>query len=73
MKFGGWISLIKDIQAILFLMSGAPKSWLSTMLAEWLQWAPRDSRESKKFAMLEDLKIVLSESGFTHLARDLGN
>ena len=34
---------LEDIQARPFLMSGAPKSWLSAMLAEWLQWAPGDS------------------------------
>jgi hypothetical protein len=65
-------SELDEIQARPFLLSGAPKSWLSKMLAEWLQWAPGDSRGSKKFAMLEDLKCALSESGFSNLACDLG-
>ena len=65
-------SELDEIQARPFLMSGAPKSWLSTMLADWLQWAPGDSRGSKKFAMLEDLKVALQESGLANLAHDLG-
>ena len=65
-------SELDEIQARPFLMSGAPKSWLSAMLADWLQWAPGDSRGSKKFAMLEDLKVALQESGLANLAHDLG-
>ena len=53
-------------------MSGAPNSWLNAMLADWLQWEPEDSRGSKKFAMLEDLKVALRESGLAKLVRDLG-
>ena len=47
------------IQANPLLLSGAPKSWFSAMLIEWLQWAPRDSRGSTNFATLEDLKEAL--------------
>ena len=65
-------SELDEIQARPFLMSGAPKSWLSAMLADWLQWEPEDSRGSKKFAMLEDLKATLHELELADLARDLG-
>ena len=65
-------SELDEIQARPFLTSGAPKSWLSAMLEDWLQWEPEDSRGSKKFAMLEDLKVALRESGLAKLARDLG-
>ena len=65
-------SELDKIQARPLLMSGAPNSWLNAMLADWLQWEPEDSRGSKKFAMLEDLKAALRESGLARLARDLG-
>ena len=64
-------SELDEIQARPSLITEAPKSWLSAMLADWLQWAPGDSRGSKKFAMLEDLKAALSESGLANLARNL--
>ena len=54
------------------LYSGAPHSFLSTMLAEWLQWAPGDSRGSTNFATLESLKAALREAGFGVKADDLG-
>ena len=65
-------SELEEIEAKPLLLTGAPRSWLSAMLAGWLQWAPGDSRGSKKFAMLEDLKAALCESGLTNLAHDLG-
>ena len=54
------------------LIQGAPVSWLSAMLSQWLQWAPGDSRGSNRFATLEDLKRALSRAGLAAAAHDLG-
>ena len=64
-------SELDNIQARPFLISSAPQSWPSTMLSEWLRWAPGDSRGSTNFASLEDLKHALSESGLAGVAHDL--
>ena len=63
---------LDNIQAIPFLLAGAPTSWLSKILAEWLQWAPGDSQGTTSFATLERLKAALSEAGFHATAHDLG-
>ena len=60
------------IQAKPSLWDTAPTSWLSAMLAEWLQWAPGDSRGSTSFATLEDLKAALREAGLGAKADELG-
>ena len=65
-------SELDEIQARPFLLVTAPRSWLSAMLAQWLQWAPRDTRGSTSFAMLEDLKSALCEVGLTDIAHNLG-
>ena len=41
------------------------------MLAQWLQWAPGDSRGSTSFATLEDLKAALNQAGLGAIAYDL--
>ena len=53
------------------LQSGAPQSWLFTMLSEWMEWAPGDSRESKNYANLDDLKTAVSRAGFGVIASEL--
>ena len=63
---------LDNIEAKPLLQSGAPTSWLSRMLAEWLQWAPGDIRGSTSFATLESLKYALNEAGFGATAHDLG-
>ena len=60
------------IQAKPSLYEGAPNSWLNKMLAEWLQWAPGDGRESSSYATLEGLKAALREAGLGAKAEDLG-
>ena len=60
------------IQAKPLLLEGAPNSWLSKILAEWLQWAPGDSRGSTSFATLESLKSALAEAGLGVKADELG-
>ena len=52
-------------------IQGAPRSWLSAMLAEWLQWAPGDGRGSSSFATLEALKTALNQAGLGAAACDL--
>ena len=49
----------------------APSCWLKTMLSEWLEWAPGDSRGSTKSAALEDLEAVLRKAGLKEVARGL--
>ena len=63
---------LKEIEARPFLLPNAPTSWLSAMLAQWLQWAPGDSRGSTSFATLEALKTALSDACLGATAHDLG-
>ena len=53
------------------LHQGAPKSWLIAVLEEWLEWAPRDKRESKSYATLNSLKNALREAGLGRSAENL--
>ena len=64
-------SELQIIRARPFLQSGAPESWLGTMLSEWLEWAPGDGRGSKGYATLHDLKDALVECGLRETARSL--
>ena len=63
---------LNDIEARPFLLQGAPRSWLSAMLAQWLQWAPGDCRGSTSFATLENLKTALNHANLGATAHDLG-
>ena len=65
-------SELDEIQARPLLLSGAPKSFLSAMLADWLQWVPGDSLGSTSFATLEDLKAALNQTGLGAAAYNLG-
>ena len=49
----------------------APKSLLSAMLAEWLEWAPGDKRGSKNYATLSGLKSAVREAGLGRTAEEL--
>ena len=62
---------LENIQAKPLLTLRAPTSWLSAMLAEWLQWAPGDSRGSRDFATLKSLILALDEAGLATAANDL--
>ena len=53
---------LDTIQAKPFLLAGGPKSWLGSMLSDWLQWAPGDGRGSTHFATLEKLKDALKQA-----------
>ena len=62
---------LDNIEARPLLLSGAPKSWLSAMLAEWLQWAPGDARGSTDFATLNSLRQALDIAGLSATAQAL--
>ena len=59
---------LDNIHARPFLMHTAPNSWFNTMLAEWLQWAPGDRRESINYATLEGLRDALNKAGLSEAA-----
>ena len=62
---------LDNIEARPLLLSSAPKSWLSAMLAEWLQWAPGDARGSTNFATLNGLRQALDKAGLSAIAQAL--
>ena len=53
------------------LFSGAPRSWLFTVLSDWTEWASGDSRGSTNYANLSDLKSAVSKAGFGVVAAGL--
>ena len=53
------------------LLNGAPRSWLYTLLANWMEWAPGDGHGSTKCANLKDLKSAVSNAGFDRVADGL--
>ena len=65
-------SELDEIQARPPLWSGAPRSFLSAMLTDWLQWAPGDGRGSTSFATLEDLKAAVGQIRLGATAYNLG-
>ena len=62
---------LDTIQSKPALFTEAPSSWLQEMLAQWLQWAPGDSRGSTSFATLENLRTALSQAGLGAAAHGL--
>ena len=64
-------SEIRNIQASPLLLFNGSDGWLSTLIEKWLQWAPGDSRGSKNFATLENLKSALLKAGFGATAHNL--
>ena len=75
MKIGTYLgflpSELRNIQTSPLLLFNGPDGWLSTLLEKWLQWAPGDSRGSKNFATLENLKSALLKAGFGATAHNL--
>lgn len=59
---------LDKIQAAPINIPEAPMSWLSNMLAEWLEWAPGDVRGC---ATLNSLKVALRAAGFGKTAKKL--
>ena len=62
---------LSNIQASPLHLNEAPKSWLSAMLSEWLEWAPGDQRGSKNYATLSGLKSAVREAGLGRTAEEL--
>ena len=52
-----------QLDGIQAMQPNAPTSWLSQMLAQWLQSAPGDSRGSSGYANLASLKDALRKVG----------
>ena len=61
---------LDNIQATPLLLSAAPKSWLSAMLAEWLQWAPGDGHGRTGFATVKSLSDALLHAGLGRTAEE---
>ena len=64
---------LDTIQAKPMLLARAPKSWLSEMLSQWLQWSPGDRRESKDYASVKSLKEALLEVNLGRLAEEFNH
>ena len=62
---------LDNIQAAPKDLMGAPQSWLSAMLAEWLEWAPGDERGSDQYATLKALKEAVSKTTLGTTAESL--
>ena len=64
-------SELEEIKARPGLYGTAPKSWLSAILADWLQWAPGDQRGSTECATLEGLSDALNKAGLSEAAQSI--
>ena len=53
----------------MLLTQSPPKSYLSEMLSQWLQWAPGDGRGSTGFATRESLRAALLRANLGQLAQ----
>lgn len=62
---------LDSIQSNPMLTTGAPQSYIDQLLANWLQWAPGDSRNSKNIATLGALQAALRKSGLGRAAAQL--
>ena len=62
---------LDNIQAYPVSTLDAPKSYLSRLLSQWLEWAPGDGRGSEGFATLERLKDALRQTNLGATAHDL--
>lgn len=62
---------LKIIETTPLLLFNAPTSWLSEMLAQWLQSAPGDSRGSTGYANLATLRDALRKASFGTTAHAL--
>jgi hypothetical protein len=64
-------SELNEIQARPPLYATAPKSLLSAMIADWLQWAPGDQRGSTNYATLEGLRDAVNKAGLSEAAQSI--
>ena len=54
---------LSNIEAAPLHLQGAPVSWLSELISQWLEWAPGDQRGSVQFATLNALRGALHDAG----------
>ena len=64
-NLGFTLAEMGNIEGRPLLQAGAPSSWLSTMLEEWLHWKPGDARRSLNHATVRDLKAALKKAKLT--------
>ena len=64
-------SELDNIQAAPLRLLSAPQSYLSAMLADWLQWAPGDARGSKEYANKNSLVKAVDTAGLGRTAQEL--
>ena len=62
---------LDNIMSRPLLLSGAPISYLSTILSEWHLWAPGDHRGSNTYATLHSLRMALDKAGLGRTAQEL--
>lgn len=62
---------LTDIESRPPLFMGAPSSWLSAMLTEYLEWEPGDDRGTQECPSLESLKSAVSKAGLGRSAAQL--
>ena len=65
------INELSEIQSRPFLFTGAPRSWLQMLIAEWLKWTPGDTRGSTEYASLSALKSAVDRAGLGRIASEL--
>ena len=62
---------LDNIESNAVLTTRGPRSYLDTLLAQWLEWAPGDGRGSQGFATLEGLRDALRQANLGAIAHDL--
>ena len=53
---------LSAIEANPLLFAGAPDSYLSALLGDWMKWGPGDSRGSKDYATLQSLGTAVRKA-----------
>ena len=64
---------LDKIEAQPLKLANAPNSWLSAMLAQWLQWVPGDGRGSTIVANEDSLKHALIKAGLSDTAQTISS
>jgi hypothetical protein len=59
------------IESNRLLLGTAPLSRLFTMLSDWHQWTPTDTRGSKRHPTLHSLRTAVSKAGLVWTAEEL--
>ena len=62
---------LAELDAIKERSGDVPKNCLSTVLSDWLRWAPGDKRDSTKSPSLEGLRHALNKAEFVETAQSI--